>query len=376
VLWKDAAEVWAMNMSELRARWDKLMGWRPQLDRPYKLLAVFVTTIVTVAVIERLANAEDMQWIRDWVRSSKIYGALFFPERVSIEWKDRLQGLVLLLGLPVAFCLWHWRDKNVREQIENARKDTNLKEFQTVQMHAAGAFGDDVPPEAREQLQIAALHQLGAFVRCDFGKSFVVPAIELLFSGHQAALERVGTPEEWNNVFSFRTFDDEDWAQKIDAPRVKFQAALTHVDYARMDIIRREWNAIRKSNISLENRKFDLLELREADFRKARCLGSTFFGTNLQLSDFSDADLRYTKMQGAYLWEADFTGAKAGGQLFGATLNGMIFDDFTKLDFAWDAFDEARRNQCRESFKDRGARHESDPPFDGPNYVRGKKGLK
>lgn len=112
-----------------RSRWDEIKNWRWQADRPYRLIAFALLPLATVAILEPLFASPSMQWLRDLVSKSSIFGPLFFPVDGTIEWKDRLQGILVLLGLPVAFCLWHWRDRNVRDQIENARKDINLKEF-------------------------------------------------------------------------------------------------------------------------------------------------------------------------------------------------------------------------------------------------------
>jgi uncharacterized protein YjbI with pentapeptide repeats len=291
-------------MSELRARWDKLMGWRPQLDRPYKLLAVFVTTIVTVAVIERLANAEDMHWIRDWVKSSKIYGSLFFPEQVSIEWKDRLQGLVLLLGLPVAYCLWHWRDKNVRDQIENERKDINLKEFQEVQLRAAGALDVNVPREARLQLQIAALQQLRGFMRGEYGEAFRRPAFELIMSGHALAMDKVGVKS---------CVDASLQSAKKGCEIAEVQKTVEHVRQhldpvtkMRIWIIMDEWETIRESGFPLDHRNFDLVDLQEKDLSQLTLYHSTFNGARLGCAYIEDSKF----------WNVEAHGANFGGCSF------------------------------------------------------------
>ena len=138
-----------------RIHWGRAKHWRWQADRPYRLIAFAVLPLVIVAIAERLLDNGDLKWLRDWIKESSLYGPLFFPGEEAIVWKDRLQGVILLLGLPVAFCLWYWRDRNVRDQIENSRKDINLKEFQEVQMRAAGAMDENLPEAARRQLQIA-----------------------------------------------------------------------------------------------------------------------------------------------------------------------------------------------------------------------------
>lgn len=47
--------------------------------------------------------------------------------------------IVLIVSAPVAFVIWHFRDENNRQQIENQRKDINLKEFQKLSEWVSGA---------------------------------------------------------------------------------------------------------------------------------------------------------------------------------------------------------------------------------------------
>ena len=122
-----------------------------------------------------------------------------------------------LLGAPIAFALWLFRDHNVRLTLENTRKDVNLKDFQTISQQAAGLLlveqkqteaqkydpsrgvvertltleGADAPSAngladlpsrrlASIAIQLAAIHQLGRFAHGDFGAAFVRPAFVLL----------------------------------------------------------------------------------------------------------------------------------------------------------------------------------------------------
>ena len=40
--------------------------------------------------------------------------------------------LSLIVSSPVAFVIWSFRDKNATDQINNSRKDTNLKEYHKI----------------------------------------------------------------------------------------------------------------------------------------------------------------------------------------------------------------------------------------------------
>ncbi|MBP6531119.1 MAG: pentapeptide repeat-containing protein [Burkholderiales bacterium] len=121
--------------------------------------------------------------------------------------------LTFIVGAPVAFAIWLFRDHNARMTVENTRKDTNLKDFQRLTEQAAGLqliedkSVDTTKIDARNgvsekvisversvagmskmagdtssrregavAMQAAAIYQLGRFGEGVFGSSFVPPA--------------------------------------------------------------------------------------------------------------------------------------------------------------------------------------------------------
>ncbi len=124
--------------------------------------------------------------------------------------------ITIIISAPTAYVIWVFRDHNNRMQIENQRKDINLKDFQKLSEWASGlhipekkiiktnvvkAQGTDTTQttETNEQmegvlnnhpshhdgaaaLQISAINQLEAFLQGDYGKSFRRPAFQLLKS--------------------------------------------------------------------------------------------------------------------------------------------------------------------------------------------------
>lgn len=56
------------------------------------------------------------------------------------RWRSIVQMVPVVIGLPIAFLLWFWRDRNVRDQIANAKREISLTEFQEVQLRASGAL--------------------------------------------------------------------------------------------------------------------------------------------------------------------------------------------------------------------------------------------
>ena len=144
--------------------------------------------------------------------------------------------IILIVSSPVAFVIWQFRDENSRQQIENQRKDINLKEFQKLSEWVSGAHLPEIKiinknttkssfttdnesailPEKQitEQieeyskeygqkpdnahlgtfskwngavaLQISAIYNLLPFFRGDYGESFRLPAFNLLKSAWQS----------------------------------------------------------------------------------------------------------------------------------------------------------------------------------------------
>lgn len=343
----------------LKRRWLALRSWRWKADRPYRLIAFALLPLVTVAILERLLAADELGWLRDWVRGSAIYGPLFFPEAATVGWKDRLQAILVLLGLPVAFCLWYWRDRNVRDQIEEQRKQVieqqrqvgnqyrafNLSEFQEVQMRAAGALDEKLPAEAREQLQIAALHHLRGFLRGEYDESFRRPAFELLLSGHAEAMRRIGVP-------AFRAQIQSPSSQITSAKELRetvegLRARLDPIMTERLKIIRDEWKAIFFSGYPLSGRAFDFIDLNsinlskekvnKEEFNLSEC---TFMGANFGHTNLSNTFLNKCQFEGAWMYKTNLTGVISRGSDFtGASMMDAILNNailaHAKFDYAF-----------------------------------------
>ena len=110
------------------------------------------------------------------------------------DWFDFFKGSTgaILLVSPVAYVIWWFRDTNARQQIENQRKDTNLKDFQQLCQWASGEHlkiddnrsGSMVV--SHNPLQISAAHQLVPYLRGEFGSTFRRPAFKTLIAMWQS----------------------------------------------------------------------------------------------------------------------------------------------------------------------------------------------
>jgi len=394
----------------------KLLDWFEAKPRPAQLLMVVCATLVIAVILD---------FCRGWDVSRK----LLFPADKTVAdvrfWSALVYAVAFSLGLPVAFILWHWRDKNVTDQIDNARKDINLKEFQEVQLRAAGALDEQLPESAREQLQIAALHQLRGFLRGDYGDSFKRPAFEMLLAGHAAAIDRIGVPEVQKQIPSKTREQIHEAVQAL-------LKKLTAIDRTRMMIIRDESEYIFTKNYPLYGRRFDLLDLSRRDLQEGTDYSeSHFFGavlfsavlknTALLNAHLEGADLRKTELDGANLSDAHLEGAymsfaylegatmirahlegallgaflssanlasahlkgafligahleganlhgvhlegvpMIGAHLEGATLDRALFDNDTVLTFDWDRLSPQERIEHQQILRELGARHVDDP---------------
>lgn len=299
------------------------MAWFEARPRPAQLLMV-VTAVIAIFL---LADSRT-----EW----RVWNQIFFPDTSSVAkvrfWSALIYNLALALGLPVAFLVWHWRDKNARDQIEqqrlqveNSRKDTNLQEFLEVQGRAVGLFDKKMPPSACEQLQIAALHQLRGFLRGEYGDAFKRPAFELLFAGHAEAMDRIGMQEVRDRI-NESNFDYYDIARLGSEKKSQFDRIMRE----RIGIIRDEIQSIINSGFPLEGRNWDFCNLNDAQFQEGVSLRSGSFmfsrltsatlnrvdlsdarleGANLHSASLNQAILNQTQLKGALVIRANFTSA-------------------------------------------------------------------
>lgn len=210
----------------------------------------------------------------------------------AIQWREATQLLIIFIGLPAAFVLWAFRDHHVNGTLANQRKDVNLKEFQEIQLRAAGALDEKLPAEAREQLQIAALHQLRGFLRGDFGPDFCRPAFELLLAGHTAAMERIGLREA---IDRWRAGNPSpaNIRGEIDSAISEARSRWTAVDRERAGIVRDERQAVFHRDWPLNGRRFDGIRLPAgALLARLQLGGGVFIGADLFEAHLEGANLR------------------------------------------------------------------------------------
>ncbi len=294
----------------------------------------------------------------------------YFPKWISLT--DKVQEsagywnfLIVLISVPVALVVWHFRDENNRQQIENQRKDINLKEFQKLSEWVSGAHlpeiktvskttqkssskdETEITEQTTEQseeyakkpetadfdtfskrdgavaLQISAIYNLLPFFRGDYGESFRRPAFNLLKSAWQAmqqdSLKKLDgahlSDEERKKIF-------DELTQKAKSPMgVALTQVLLSLNRENKKLNLRDFPEM-LPNICLAGMNFHLsglseisrdlsdLNLNGVDFRGARLNKVKFrkcelLRTRWQKAELSCVDLQHSQLDGVCLQNAN-----------------------------------------------------------------------
>lgn len=257
--------------------------------------------------------------------------------------------IILIVSAPVAFAIWHFRDENNKQQIENQRKDINLKEFQKLSEWVSGAHlpeiktvsktmqksspkdGAEITEQTTEQseeyakkpdaadfdtfskrdgavaLQISAIYNLLPFFRGDYGESFRRPAFNLLKSAWQAmqqdSLKKLNeahlSDEERKKIF-------DELTQKAKSPMgVALTQVLLSLNQENKKLNLRDFPEM-LPNICLAGMNFHLsgVDKIARDLSGLNLQGANFQKTNLEKINLQEADLLGANFQGANLENA------------------------------------------------------------------------
>ncbi|HDR1869797.1 TPA: pentapeptide repeat-containing protein [Pasteurella multocida] len=306
--------------------------------------------------------------------------------------------ITAIITAPIAFIIWVFRDINAKQQIENQRKDINLKEFQKIAEWVSGLhlIEDEVTEKIVNQteqektrkytqqsehlsistfskkdgavgLQIAAIYNLLPFYRGEHGESFKKPALNLLLSAWLALQqEAVRYLENFDVLTNPQEFDDI--VEKIqENGRSPIGIAITHVlladggehlvQYpevfpnlclAGMDfhlpgldknVLSLFINIKGKdcSGINLMAANLNNVRLEGASLYKASLNGARLYRASLEGASLNWASLEEASLEGARLDRASLEEASLeGASLNWASLEGAIFTYNTDSNINWD----------------------------------------
>jgi uncharacterized protein YjbI with pentapeptide repeats len=250
-----------------------------------------------------------------------------------VEWRFLIQPILLLIGVPSAFVLWAFRDHNAKSALENQRKDINLKEFQEIQLRAAGGLDEKLPAKARQTLQVAAIYQLRPFLRGEYGSSFRRPAWELLkallaTSAHDCGYVAI---TDWVRGGGFPEVEGEaERAQRhVEEIRSKIEAIDPDaVAIAARTLIKEDGQRLFRHDLPLGGGRYDRVDLADVLLTGIRLDEASFVGAILCRAHLEGADLRWAHLECANLDLAYLEGAilsmacLEGASLFGTHLEG------------------------------------------------------
>lgn len=323
-------------LGRAKARW-------VAVDRPWKLMAL---TLGWVAIL----------WAIDSITNSHLWNNLFYPALSTTPdvqaWSARVYAAIFIVGIPPAFFLWHWRDRNVRDQIieqrgqvENARNDTNLKGFQEVQLKAAGTYIKD-DQSSGIILQNAALYQLRDYLHGSYGTNFVRPAFEMLAALWRAECENRGIFDLKRQIathrerglapFSIGSFEDADLLRSS-LSKIRAHLEGRERQGSVYSILCEDFVYILNSEIPFHLSGFQCLDVQKGSKIKDLKLESMdFFSTSFRSCDFSGSNLKGCCFDFCDLSDAIFDNCNLHGATFiGARLDGTSFKntDLSKVIF-------------------------------------------
>lgn len=271
---------------------------------------------------------------------------LGFGSAKITELIENSKGTVLLgifttfIGSPVIFIVWLFRDKNNRVQIENARKDTNLKDFQKLSEWASGfhlpeikqttsnkttrktkkedresdettheeitSQEDFLPPyssnsisrrQGAEALQASAIAQLEAFMLGKYGEQFMQPAFLLIHAIWESILQQ--QQEKFPIPYDFQDSLEKLHKNPIVSAvnKALLGAGGAHLWLFSDNLQGLNLTALDSYKTPLTSINLSGLEVRHIDFSFAVLWGSNLVATNLAGAHMKNSILRNTNMQ-------------------------------------------------------------------------------
>jgi hypothetical protein len=233
----------------------------------------------------------------------------------QLAWKELIQPILLFIGLPSAFILWAFRDYNASAALENQRKDINLKEFQEIQLRAAGALDEKLPAKARETLQVAAIHQLRPFLRGEYGSSFRRPAWELLKALLATSAEKSGYTSIRDYVAAGippvvegQSAGQQGWRNADVIRSIIWSVLPDVVALAGQTLVNEEAQRLFRPDLPLEHGRFDGVALSGALLARQKLKAASFVGADLSFAHLETANFHDAHLQGADLRFAHLEG--------------------------------------------------------------------
>lgn len=294
-----------------------------------------------------------------------------------------------LVASPVIFMVWLFRDKNNRIQIENARKDTNLKDFQKLSEWASGfhlpeikqttstkttsktakdiqetteettiSQEDFIAPQdsnsisrllGAEALQASAIAQLEAFMFGKYGEQFMQPAFLLI----HAIWESIITQQQarFSNNQEFKKSLEKLYKNPIVFALNKALAGAQgkHLYLFRDSLTNLNLSCLNSHQGLFKRLIFGNTSFIGSNFSYSVLTGSRFINCNLTNSKFIHSKLNYLKLQESKLTFSDLSHATLVSANLSCTKLDHInfsFTDLSKADLSSACLNYAKLHQA------------------------------
>ena len=301
-------------------------------------------------------------------------------------WKAIFKGngiwtlVVLMISAPIAFFIWKFRDENALQQLENQRKDVNLKEFHKIAEWVSGMHlveekitekekysnskeGEDhgegngdkpneyerirefgqlnpkqhLPTFSRQDgavgLQIAAVQMLRPFYCGHHGEAFRKPALNLLtgawlalFKPHEQDIKRQKNLAKSPLAVALTEAIFADGGIHLTRhPEVLPNLYLPYINLHLPGLEEEVLHSL--AGTSLQGANLSRVDLSEADLSRADLSEADLSRANLSKADLSRANLSEVDLSNAILIKVNLFGANlsdtnlSGAKLLGADLS-------------------------------------------------------
>ena len=276
-----------------------------------------------------------------------------------------------IVAAPIIFIVWLFRDKNNRVQIENARKDTNLKDFQKLSEWASGfhlpetkqttstkttnktavnvqedtketttSEEDFIAPESSnsisrrqgaEALQASAIAQLEAFMFGKYGEQFMHPAFLLIHSIWESIItqQQAHFPDKEEFKDSLKQLCKNPIVSALNKALASswgnnlrlFEKSLTGLNLTGLNLRGGFIMPINLLGLDLTNINLSYANLQDSYFVKSKLFQANLKYTYLFRTNFQNADLKWANMQYAILIQSNLYSA----DLVGADMQHAVF---------------------------------------------------
>lgn len=341
------------------------------MQKIFKILKNFIksnTTQVLLAGICSFLILLGMYYLIDISEISNAVGETSESKIIMLLKNNGIWTLITaIISSPIFFVIWRLRDQNATQQINNQRKDINLKEFQKIAEWVSGshliedeitektkidnegtnsliekttkyttpAESQSIPTFSKKDgavgLQIAAIHNLLPFFQGKHGDDFRRPALNLLTSAWLSLQQPLlkldilkdedGFDEQIKKIQKQATSPigiaitqvllSDGGDNLLRFPEVFPNLCLAGMDFHLPGLDKKVLTLFQRAN--LQGTQLQIADLQGADLQRANLQGTNLQKAKLQFAYLQNTNLQKSSLQWANLTKANLENASLQG---------------------------------------------------------------